>query len=73
MSRRAGRPLHVLVVDDYADNRQMYAKFLRFKGLKGHLLLQMGLRQLRQCCLHISGQVLSLQCQRRLCRPRGHQ
>jgi two-component system cell cycle response regulator DivK len=24
----------VLVVDDYADNREMYAKFLRYKGLR---------------------------------------
>jgi CheY-like chemotaxis protein len=34
VSGPADRPLHVLVVDDYADNRQMYAKYLRFKGLR---------------------------------------
>ncbi|HEV8439218.1 MAG TPA: response regulator [Methylomirabilota bacterium] len=31
---RQGRPALVLVVDDYADNREMYAKFLKFKGLR---------------------------------------
>jgi two-component system, cell cycle response regulator DivK len=31
---RAGRPARILIVDDYADNREMYAKFLRFKGLE---------------------------------------
>ncbi|PWU24402.1 MAG: response regulator [Candidatus Rokuibacteriota bacterium] len=33
-SARAGQPPLVLVVDDYADNRQMYAKFLKYKGLQ---------------------------------------
>ena len=32
-NEETGRPL-VLVVDDYADNRQMYAKFLKYKGLQ---------------------------------------
>jgi two-component system, cell cycle response regulator DivK len=41
----AGPPI-VLIVDDYADNRRMYAKFFRFKGLDaaeaadGHSALQ---------------------------------
>jgi two-component system, cell cycle response regulator DivK len=42
----AGRAPLVLIVDDYADNRQMYAKYLVFKGLQaaeaadGHAALQ---------------------------------
>jgi two-component system, cell cycle response regulator DivK len=41
-----GRAPLVLIVDDYADNRQMYAKFFTFKGLRaveaadGHTALQ---------------------------------
>jgi CheY-like chemotaxis protein len=30
----AGRPPRILVVDDYADNREMYASFLEFSGLR---------------------------------------
>ena len=30
---RRGKPL-ILVVDDYADNREMYSAFLRFQGLE---------------------------------------
>jgi CheY-like chemotaxis protein len=42
----AARPPLVLIVDDYADNREMYAKFLKFRGLQvieaddGHSALQ---------------------------------
>jgi two-component system, cell cycle response regulator DivK len=42
----AGRAPLVLIVDDYADSRQMYTKFLTFKGLQtteaadGHAALQ---------------------------------